>query len=471
VTAPHLGDGQRGELTGRHVDVLVVGGGPCGLTAALAAVRRGLSVDLVESAAHLGGMASSFTVAGQRVDLGSHRLHPAAPPRVLDLLTDLLGSDLQVRRRNGRLRVRERWVRFPLEPRDMARNLPPSFMLRAAVDGLTGPMRHASDDSYAEFVRAGLGPAALREFHGPMAAKLWGLPPERLSAVLARKRISQRTPGRILTGVASTTRNRGATFLYPRLGYGQITERLADSAVENGAVLRTGCSVMSLTGAADGATATLSDGEATKAERVLWTAPVEALRHLLAPDTESTPTMRALVLVYLALDQSRYTSFDAHYVPTPGVAFSRLSEPKNYRDGPDPTDRTVLCFEIPCTVGDEIWRSDDHTLADRVLDGLDRLELPPVRVVETAVRRLPSVYPVLTVDEAGAAASSTDVVESELMPGVTVLGRQGLVVADNLHHVLDMALSAVDCLDADGRWLDGRWLHHRRRFEHFVVED
>jgi len=57
------------------------------------------------------------------------------------------------------------------------------------------------------------------------------------------------------------------------------------------------------------------------------------------------------------------------------------------------------------------------------------------------------------------------------MPGVTVLGRQGLVVADNLHHVLDMALSAVDCLDADGRWLDGRWLHHRRRFEHFVVED
>ena len=32
----------------------------------------------------------------------------------------------------------------------------------------------ASDESYAEFVRAGLGPTALAHFHGPMATKLWG---------------------------------------------------------------------------------------------------------------------------------------------------------------------------------------------------------------------------------------------------------------------------------------------------------
>ena len=55
------------------VDVLVVGGGPCGLAAALGAARRGRSVRLLEASDHLGGMAASFEVAGQRVDHGSHR--------------------------------------------------------------------------------------------------------------------------------------------------------------------------------------------------------------------------------------------------------------------------------------------------------------------------------------------------------------------------------------------------------------
>ena len=181
--------------------------------------------------------------------------------------------------------------------------------------------------------------------------------------------------------------------------------------------------------------------------------------------------MRALVLVYLALDQSRYTSIDAHYVPTPGVAFSRFSEPKNYRDGPDPADRTVLCFEIPCTFDDEVWRSADDALTDLVIDGLDRLGLPPVRLVGTTVRRRRSVYPVLTVDHADMGGSGAGAARSDLVPGVTVLGRQGFAVADNLHHVLDMALSAVDCLDGNGRWLQADWLDHRRRFEQFVVED
>ena len=41
------------------VDVLVVGGGPAGCAAALAARRRGLSVRMVEATSALGGMATS----------------------------------------------------------------------------------------------------------------------------------------------------------------------------------------------------------------------------------------------------------------------------------------------------------------------------------------------------------------------------------------------------------------------------
>ena len=87
---------------------------------------------------------------------------------------------------------------------------------------------------------------------------------------------------------------------------------------------------------------------------------------------------RALALVYLVLGRPRYTEFDAHYFPELDVAFSRVSEPKNYRDGDgvDPSDRTVLCAEVPCSVGDDTWRAADDALGAMVADGLVAQGLP-----------------------------------------------------------------------------------------------
>ena len=218
----------------------MVGGGPCGLAAALGAARAGRSVELLEAAPRLGGMAASITVGGQRVDLGSHRLHPSAEPRVRALLDELLGADLQERRRNGRLHLAGRWVAFPLRPADVVRSVPVGVGARIATDVVTGPLRRPRDGSYAEFVRAGLGPTALATFHGPMATKLWGCDPSGLSADLARRRIAVNGGGRLLRRVARGARPAGRTFLYPRLGYGEVVDRLAGSAVVAGARIETG---------------------------------------------------------------------------------------------------------------------------------------------------------------------------------------------------------------------------------------
>src|SRR5688500_7271216 len=137
------------------MDVVVLGAGPAGLAAALAAARRGASVVVLERAPVVGGMAASFEVAGVRVDHGSHRLHPTTDPAVLAELRGLLGDDLQWRPRNGRIRLAGRWVRFPLSGADLVRNLPPGFALAAGVDALLSPARRARADPCAEGVRAG----------------------------------------------------------------------------------------------------------------------------------------------------------------------------------------------------------------------------------------------------------------------------------------------------------------------------
>lgn len=456
-----------------EVDVLVVGGGPAGLAAALVSARRGLRVRLVEASPHLGGMAGSFEVAGQRVDFGSHRLHPAAGPRVRSLLDELLGNDLQIRERNGRLRLRNRWVAFPFRPPDLIASLPLSFVVSAAVDTVGRPLRRQSSDSYAEIVRVGLGRTALTDFHGPMATKLWGVPPEQLSGELARKRLPVRSASVLARKIARSARPQGRTFLYPRRGFGQIVDRFAEAAVDSGAVVETGRRITEVDPGEDSTLVWLDSGGPVRARRVLWTAPPSALATAIGNSLHVPGSLevaqRGLVLAYLVVPSTTYTSFDAHYVPDPAVAFSRLSEPRNYRDGPDPAGQTVLCAEVPCTAGDATWSADADAIAASVLDGLGRCGLPRPEVIHTQLRHLPSVYPLVSIHDA---EQRRTVLEwSETVPGVTVLGRQGRVVADNLHHVLDMALSAVDCLDRNASWDSQAWRAASERFETFVVED
>ena len=122
---------------------------------------------------------------GQRVDLGSHRLHPSIRPDLLADLTTLLGGELQRRRRNGRIRLDGRWLAFPLRPLDLARNARALFASRVLADIAATPLRRRRQpvgNNFAGAVRTHLGPTVATSFYEPYAVKLWGVPAEELSA-------------------------------------------------------------------------------------------------------------------------------------------------------------------------------------------------------------------------------------------------------------------------------------------------
>ena len=179
---------------------------------------------------------------------------------------------------------------------------------------------------------------------------------------------------------------------------------------------------------------------------------------------------RALALVYLVLPQPRYTPFDAHYFPALDAPFSRVSEPKNYRDGAgsDPPDRTVLCAEVPCSVGDEVWTASDDDLGALVAEALARQGLPPARAVGVEVRRLPTAYPVY---RSGFEEPLTTLAEwVERHPTVLTFGRQGLFAHDNTHHALAMGMAAAASLRTGHLDRDG-WNRSLESFRDNVVED
>ena len=70
--------------------IIIVGAGAVGSIVAQKLSAENHDVTLIEAQEVVGGMAGSFEIAGQRVDFGSHRLHPATDPARLRREAELL---------------------------------------------------------------------------------------------------------------------------------------------------------------------------------------------------------------------------------------------------------------------------------------------------------------------------------------------------------------------------------------------
>ena len=467
--------------------VVILGAGPAGVGAAWRLARRDIAdIVVLERGSDVGGNAGSFELDGLPVDYGSHRLHPACQPNILDDIQELLGPDLLDRPRHGRIRLGGRWVHFPLKATDLMAHLPWSFRMGVAWDMLRNTMPRSNSNhpsTFASVLEKGLGSTICREFYFPYAIKIWGLPPEELSAVQAQRRVSAGSLTKMIKKilglkVSSGTANKGR-FFYPRQGFGQISTSIANAARQSGADIQLCTTATKLHLGTPHKIQVEQEGKTITIEADhLWsTIPLAILPRIIAGnvpqhvlDASQNNESRAMVLIYLVLDQPQFTPFDAHYFPESDIKLTRLSEPKNYSNRTDPADTTILCGELPCNVGDDIWESSDDVLSLLVQDALARCGLPvkaPIRTVTT--KRLPQAYPIYRrgyeehfhiLDEWASG-----------LQNVLTFGRQGLFAHDNTHHALAMAYAAVECLHDNGTFDTTRWGQYRTEFEKHVVED
>jgi protoporphyrinogen oxidase len=268
-------------------------------------------------------------------------------------------------------------------------------------------------------------------------------------------------------------------FFYPRNGYGQISQSIADRAIELGADVRLGSSVRKVEAGEKKRVTFESNGElvAIESDHIWSTIPITALIRSSDPtppreviEASESISYRAMVLIYLVLETSRFTEFDAHYFPGEDVPITRLSEPKNYSGRSEPRDRTVLCAELPCSVGDKYWEMKDEELGELVRSFLEESGVPVrARIERVVTRRLPYAYPIYRTGYEQHFDAQDRWVDS--LEGVLTFGRQGLFAHDNTHHAMAMAYGAVDCLRESGKFDRVKWNKYREEFAKHVVED
>ncbi len=468
--------------------VTVMGAGPAGIAAAYALTKAGRAkVEVLERAAVAGGNSTSFQIDGIWCDYGSHRFHPVADAHVLADVKSLLGDDLLLQPRHGRIRLGGKWIHFPLKPADALLRLPKPFAASLLGDMVLKPFRRKQTGprTFSSILYSGLGPTISENFYFPYVRKLWGLDPDKLSVTLAERRVSSGSVGKILgkmmrmlPGMKGPTTGR---FYYPKKGFGQISQSMVAKATEQGATFSFGADVARIERDGNRVTGVVLRENGVErqieADQVYSTIPLTTVVRLMNPPppedvirAAESIRFRGMILVYLILGTDRFTEYDAHYFPELSIPISRMSEPKNYNSATGPRDRTILCAELPCDPGEKWWSMSDDELGRHYCAWLGQLGLPVnVPVIRCETRRLAHAYPVYDLTY----QKNFETVDRWLLglEGFLSFGRQGLFAHDNTHHAFAMAYAASDSLKADGTVDHAAWAAHRTEFESHRVED
>lgn len=468
--------------------IKVLGAGPAGVAVAYALTKDGqANVEVLERAPVAGGNSSSFKIEDVWCDYGSHRFHPVADPNVLQDVKTLLGEDLLLRPRHGRIRLGGRWIHFPLKPFDAIKRLPKAFAFSLMADSFLKPLRKKSEGprTFSTVLYDGLGPTIAENFYFPYVKKLWGIDPDGLAVKLAERRISSGSVSKILFKMLRMLPGFGdettGKFFYPKKGFGQITQAMLDKAEEQGAVFNFETNITKIERDENRVVAYWTkEGKKDvrhESDQILSTIPLTTLVRLMDPpppeavvNAAKSIKFRGMILLYLILETDQFTEFDAHYFPELSIPISRMSEPKNYNASTTPKGVTVLCAELPADPGDKWWEMSDEELGKEFCGWLNGVGLPvtmPVKRCET--RRLSHAYPVYDLDY----EAHFNTIDEWLLglDGLLVFGRQGLFAHDNTHHAFAMSYGAADCIDENGQLDESKWARYREEFATHIVED
>jgi protoporphyrinogen oxidase len=446
--------------------VVILGGGLAGLSCGYELVKAGQQVTILEREPHVGGMASSFVEDGRAqggeywcYDFGPHRFH-SKDEALLAHVREILGDNIVHARRLSRIVLFGKFFDYPLVASNVVKNMPKLLLLRAFLDYAwvrfldVFKLRKFSDLDFESWVTRRFGATLYRIFFGQYTEKAWGMPPSQISADWASQRITllnlrdtvmktlfrprgDKVPRTLVTG-----------FMYPKFGgIGELARGYARHIEAGGGRVLVNAPAIKVH--RDGMRVTAIEYGKHKRERLegdhyVSTIPVTALARALVPKApqevcEALDALRyiSIVFVYLKLNRPSVSPDNWVYLPEKHLTVHRISEFRNFSPHCAPDGKTLVCAEITCRRGDEIWRASVEQLQaiaekDLVSVGLIR----PGEVLETFVKKIPYAYPVYDLEYKKNLTPVMNFVGS--LENIHTTGRQGNFRYNNMDQSVEM---------------------------------
>ena len=474
-------------LLSEKENIVVLGAGVGGLAAGYFLARTGkYQVTVLEKEPVIGGLCASFEHHGFVLDYGAHKLYSVIPS-VLDEVRTLMGTRLLQLPKKNRLFLDGHLVDYPLRLGNLARVLGPLRFLKLgfgyAFQLLKGIFYRQEPRSYEEYIVRRFGRPTYELVFEPLAEKVWG-DPATLHPEMARTRLPASGGMEVflkLLGLKKETAETNAEFFYyPRVGFGDWPQALAEGILAHGGQVLTGVDVQALkmnTGRVCSVLAKYHGGQKEFICNYLVSSlPLPLLGRLVFGDSDEEFNravqglqFRHLILVYIFLKRPRVFEDQWIFFPQRNVVFSRLFEQKQMNPELGPCDYTAITADFTAAEGSELWLASDETLAQRVVAGLVQMAfIQPEEVQGQLVVRRRNFYPRYDLEYAEKMKLVSDKLRQ--VNNLLTTGRIGMYNYNNSDHCADMGRFIAERL-ARGDSPPQVWRDLERRVADYKIVD
>lgn len=269
--------------TNEPESVVIIGGGPAGLTAAWELVKDGSNaydVTLLEESEEFGGIARTVKHDGNRMDIGGHRFF-SKDERIMDWWQETLplqgapsyddkklgrdthdlepgGPDPEIedkvmlkRHRVSRIYWNKHFLDYPISlSLDTLKAMGPKITMKAGFSYLKSMVHKLPEDNLENFYINRFGRVLYSMFFEGYTEKLWGRHPSVISADWGSQRVKGLSISEVLKNAVQKLMPKQRDnsevetslieeFWYPKLGPGQLWETVKDNCEARGVKVKT----------------------------------------------------------------------------------------------------------------------------------------------------------------------------------------------------------------------------------------
>lgn len=442
--------------------VIIIGGGPAGLTAAYELNKSGIRSEVFEKDDIVGGISRTVNYKGYRFDIGGHRFFTKVKV-VQDMWDEVLRKDFLLRDRLSRIYYRKKFFNYPFEVKNAVFGLGIFNSLLIVLSYLRAqviPIR--PENTFEQWIINRFGYRLYKIFFKTYTEKVWGIPCSEISSEWAAQRIKGLSLFSALKNallkkppadknVIKTLIN---SFHYPKLGPGMMWEKVRE-IVEEGLCrvhMNSGIEKIYWHNDAVLAVETCNGGTTTRISGTDFISSMP-IRELIAKLEPLPPSeilkagdklnYRDFITVSLIIDKKTIFEDNWIYIHDPNVKVGRIQNFKNWSPYmvPDP-EKTSLGMEYFCFENDEFWSMSNENLVDLAKNELEKLGFAKKsEIIDGTVVRMPKAYPVYDEEYKKALEQIKEFLAK--ISNLQLVGRNGMHKYNNQDHSMLTSMLAV----------------------------